>query len=79
MNEGVAIHRMSREQYMRIKPYANALDGLLQGLRALSAENVTNAQAIAVQFQPMMKAYFKTDKFLGLCAPPAPVPDEHAR
>lgn len=73
MNEGVAVHRMSREQYMRIRPYANALEGLLQGLRAQSVENVSNARAIAVQFQPIMKAYFKTDKFLGLGVLPAPV------
>lgn len=78
MNEGVSIHRMPHEQYMRIRPYANALEGLLQGLRAMSAENVTNAQAIAVQFQPMMKAYFKTDKFLGIGVPLAPVPAEQA-
>lgn len=78
MNEGVAIHRMSREQYMKLKPYANALEGLLQGLRVMSAENVANAQAIAVQFQPLMKAYFKADKFLGLGVPPAPLPVEQA-
>jgi len=42
-------------------------------LRAQSGENVTNAQAIAVQFQPIMKAYFKTDKFLRLGVLPAPV------
>jgi hypothetical protein len=78
MNEGVTTHRIPREQYMRIKPYANALEGLLLQLRTMSAENVTNAQAIAVKFQPLMKAYFKTDKFLGLGVPPAPLPAERA-
>ncbi len=74
MNGEVMIHRMSRDQYMKLQPYSNALEGLIQGLRSMSAENVTNAQAIAVQFQPIMKRYFKTAKFLSLGAPPAPAP-----
>lgn len=79
MNDGVSIHRMPIDQYMRLRPYANALEGLLRDLKAMSAENVTNAQTIAVRFQPMMKAYFKTVKFLGLGVPGAPAADEQSR
>lgn len=71
MNEGVAVHRLDREQYMKLKPYSNALEELIQGLRTMSAENVEKAKVLAPQYSPIMKAYFKVDKFLGLGVLPA--------
>lgn len=76
MNEGVAVHRMDREQYMKLKPYSNALEGLIQSLRVMSAENVEKAKGLAPQFSSIMKAYFKVDKFLNFGVPPTPVHPE---
>lgn len=64
MNEDVAIFRPNQEQYLRLKPYSNALETLIRGLRVLTAENVEKAKGLADEFSPIMKASFKKGEFL---------------
>jgi hypothetical protein len=69
MRGKVAVVRMDREQYMKLIPYTLALEGLLQSLRELSAENLEHAKTLCRQYNPMMKAHFKATRFLSLGIP----------
>jgi len=76
MNEGVGIHALDRAQWMKLQPYSNALEMLIQGLRAMSQENFDNARGLMPLYNPIMKKYFKRDKFMSLAVPPAPMEQE---
>lgn len=75
MNDAVGVHIMERAQYMKLKPYSNALEALIQGLKVMSKENVDKAKGLVPSYTPMMKAYFKTDKWMNLAVLPAPADD----
>lgn len=73
MNDAVGVHILERAQYMKLKPYSNALEGLVQGLKIMSQENLDKAKTLVPLYTPMMKKYFKTDKWMNLAVLPAPV------
>lgn len=72
MEGNVGVHRLTREQYLAIRPYTISLEALIQSLRAMTAENVDKCQQLAEEYTPMMKRYFKGEKFLSLTGPVEP-------
>jgi len=69
MEGAVGRYELTREQYMRIRPYSVALEALIQSLRAMTAENNDKCRKLAQEYHPIMKAYFKGEKFLALAEP----------
>jgi len=65
----VGQHLLTHEQYMRMQPYSLALEALIQHLRAMTTENVDMCRRLAREYQPIMKRYFKAEKFLALVDP----------
>ncbi len=72
MEGAIGRHALTREQYMRIRPYSVALEALIQSLRAMTAENNEKCRKLAQEYHPIMKAYFKGEKFLALAEPDHP-------
>jgi len=70
MEGRVGKHQLTREEYMRIQPYAVAQEHLVRFIRDMARENVEKCGDLAEQFHPMMKAYFKGEKFIALGRPP---------
>lgn len=62
---GVGQHELSIEEFMKLKPYTVQLETLIQSLRQMSSDNVEKCKGLAVQFNPLMKSYFR-EKFLSL-------------
>ena len=65
----VGQHILTHEQYMRMQPYSLALEALIQRLKAMTAENMDMCRRLAREYQPIMKSYFKAEKFLALVDP----------
>jgi hypothetical protein len=72
VNEQVGVHMLEHVAWMKLQPYSNSLEALIQGLKSMAQENVDKAKGLAPLYSPIMKAHFKTDKFLSLGVLPAP-------
>ena len=55
--------RMNQQDYMRIKPYALALDALINQLRENCAKDAAMALNVAARFGPIMRERLKEPKF----------------
>lgn len=69
MNGQIGTHMLTAEQYMKIRPYSIALENLIQSLRAMTVENVEICKKLASDYGPIMKRYFRVEKFLTLAEP----------
>lgn len=72
MNGLIGTHMLTAEQYLKIKPYSLALENLVQNLKAMAAENLDLCKRLASEYAPIMKQYFRIEKFLTLAEPSKP-------
>jgi hypothetical protein len=66
---GRAIHQLSPEELMRMRPYSSALEGLIEAVIDMAGENIEKCAKLADEYNPVMCSYFGDDKFPKLVVP----------
>ena len=73
MDGKIGSHKLSSQEFLKVKPYSIQLFDLIEELRSMTSENITRCKKLSTQYHPMMKKRFKGEKFISFVEPVTPV------
>lgn len=72
MDGAAAIHMLTKEEFLRIQPYSNALEQIILSIRYIINENVERCDGLAQNFYPILKKRYPKERFIKIVPPKNP-------